>query len=211
MSLWNAVIGTAHFKNWPKDFRLKNYLKTSETWFGCGCVAFFIYKRWRQPPNRPHLRTAALPQTGTRFLVGPGGAGCFFKDLEEKLDKEEGDFMVWGFKDTQKKNKKNQRLSVFLWWLVGKNGPNTTNRHEVNQQISSFNNRWCQTQMGIHRLLSFYFNLMVLWCFWNLGVFINIQLLPTRNISHHAVRCPFLFIYLCDLFTLRVNINKYLY
>lgn len=28
----------------------------------------FIYKR-RRPPNRPHPQSAALPQTGTRFLV----------------------------------------------------------------------------------------------------------------------------------------------
>lgn len=31
-------------------------------------LELFIYK-WQLPPNRPHPQTAALPQTGTRFLV----------------------------------------------------------------------------------------------------------------------------------------------
>lgn len=67
----------------------------------------------------------------------PGGAGCFFRDLEEKLDKEEGDFMVWGFKEEKKM--KSELVVDFStaagWQEFAKHNKQAC----VNQQIYSVN------------------------------------------------------------------------
>lgn len=76
----------------------------------------FIYKR-RLPPNRPHPQTAALPQTGTRFLVDQELLDVFSGTWKKNWIKKEGDFTVGGFKDKKKKIRAGCRFVAEGWQL----------------------------------------------------------------------------------------------
>lgn len=76
----------------------------------------FIYKR-RLPPNRPHPQTAALPQTGTRFLVDREVLDVFSETWKKNWMKKRE--ISWFEVLKTKKSKKKSELVVDLLLRAG--------------------------------------------------------------------------------------------